>query len=379
MAACDPRASLAVVPFSDGDDVIAAFAGLATWVAVSKTTRLAVRTPADLRRIGETIGARYILHGWTETERDRLRLTVELNEAESGRMLWSDQVDRPRTEQMALHDEAIARIGRAVPPLLLQRELDRSALARPESLVAHDLALLAFAAIMRPRRDTFAEAATMLIEAAGKTGPLGSTRFALVWWHIMANSQGWSTDLEAAAEICAGLDRDDPAAMALLVHTQSLLRRDHATALAMLDRVLEIAPQCGLACSLKALTLCWLGEAQAAVGFAERASVMPALGPERAWRDHVTALAHYLAGRYGDAVLWARVSAKHHSGLAANLRVLGASLAVLGRLDEAQQAAGQSLAIYPDFRIEAWRQRSMLPEECRDTMARRLRLAGLPA
>jgi hypothetical protein len=67
-----------------------------------------------------------------------------------------------------------------------------------------------------------------------------------------------------------------------------------------------------------------------------------------------------------------------HPGLAANARVLAASLAVLGRLDEAQQAARQLLAIDPGFRIGVWRQRAMLPPENRDTLAQRLRLAGLP-
>jgi hypothetical protein len=52
---------------------------------------------------------------------------------------------------------------------------------------------------------------------------------------------------------------------------------------------------------------------------------------------------------------------------------------VLGRLDEAQIAAQQLLAIDPDFRIGAWRQRAMLPADSRDTLAQRLRLAGLPA
>jgi hypothetical protein len=68
----------------------------------------------------------------------------------------------------------------------------------------------------------------------------------------------------------------------------------------------------------------------------------------------------------------------HHPGLAANARVLAASLAVLGRLDEAHQAARQLLAIDPDFRIGAWRARAMLPSDSRDTLAQRLRLAGLP-
>jgi len=37
------------------------------------------------------------------------------------------------------------------------------------------------------------------------------------------------------------------------------------------------------------------------------------------------------------------------------------------------------LAIDPDFRISAWRRRAMLPDHSRDTLAQRLRLAGLPA
>jgi adenylate cyclase len=61
------------------------------------------------------------------------------------------------------------------------------------------------------------------------------------------------------------------------------------------------------------------------------------------------------------------------------LRVLAASLAVLGRLDEAQQAASRVLLVHPEFRIAAWQERSALPGEPWQTMAQRLRLAGLPA
>jgi adenylate cyclase len=174
------------------------------------------------------------------------------------------------------------------------------------------------------------------------------------------------------------MDRNDPAAMALVAFMHSVLHRDHALASAMLDRVIDAAPFCGLAECLKGLTLSWLGDAEAAIFHAEQAETMPALGPERAWRDHVAAGAHYIAGRYGDSARWARVAAMHHPGLAANTRILAASLAMLGQLDEAQLAARQLLAIDPDFRIGAWRQRAMLPPESRETLAQRLRLAGLP-
>ena len=304
------------------------------------------------------------------------------HEAETGRVLWSDRFDHMSQEQAALREDAASRISRAIPPLLLQRELDRSALLPADTTTAHDLALQAFVAIMQPERSTFAAAAAMLRQAEQRPGPHASTRFAQVWWHFMAISQGWSTDpaaeARAAAEAASRLDRNDPASMALLAFMHSVRHRDHAVASAMLDQVIDGAPFCGLAECLKGLTLSWAGEAQAAIFHAELAGTLPALGPERAWRDHVTAGAHYVAGRYGDAARWARVSAMHHPGLAANARILAASLAVLGRLDEAYMAAQQVLAIDPDFRISAWRQRAMLRGESRDTMAQRLRLAGLP-
>jgi adenylate cyclase len=390
----DPRASVAIVPFRSlgglepfagaaTDGVIRALGGMTTWLALTRTPAASIQTPIDLHRVRQNSGARYILHGTAEAERDMLRLTVELNEAQTGRVLWSDRFDDLREEQAALRDDAAVRIARALPPLVLQRELDRTALAAADTLTAHDLALRAFSVIMQPERATFAAAAEMLLRAEQRPGPHASTRFVRVWWHFMAISQGWCTDpaaeARAAAEIAATMDRNDPASMALLAFMHSVVHRDHALAAAMLDRVIDAAPFCGLAECLKGLTLSWLGDAQAAIFHAEQAEMMPALGPERAWRDHVAAGAHYVAGRYGDSARWARVAAMHHPGLAANTRILAASLAMLGRLDEAQVAARQLLAIDPDFRISAWRERAMLPADSRDTLAQRLRLAGLPA
>jgi adenylate cyclase len=389
----DSRASLAVVPFratgpaeefssAATDGVIRALGGMTTWLAVTRTQATAVRAPLDLHRVRQAYGARYILHGSAETERGMLRLNVELNEAETGRVLWSDRFDHRSQEQVTLREDAACRISRAIPPMLLQRELDRVTLVPADAMTAHDLALRAFVAIMQPERHTFAVAAAMLRQAEQRPGPHASTRFAQVWWHFMAISQGWTTDPAAeariAAEAASRMDRNDPASMALLAFMHSVRHRDHAVASTMLDRVIDAAPFCGLAECLKGLTLCWLGEPQAAIFHAELAGTLPALGPERAWRDHVLAGAHYVSGHYGDAARWARISAMHHPGLAANIRILAASLAVLGRLDEAYMAAQQLLAIDPGFRISAWRDRAMLYGESRDTMAQRLRLAGLP-
>jgi adenylate cyclase len=390
----DPRVSIGIVPFRAAgmqgtlgdeatDDVIRSLGGLATWLAVSRTPVASVHAPIDLQRVGQTSGARYILHGSVEAARKMLRLTVELNEAETGRVLWSDRFDHVAGQHTALRDDAAARVSRAIPPIVLQRERDRTAIAAPDALTANDLALQAFAAIMQPDRDSFAAAAGMLRQAEVRGGPHASTWFASVWWHLMAISQGWTADpaaeLLAASVAAARLDRNDPAAMALLVFMQCVSRGDHALAGTMLEQVIDGAPFCGLAESLLGLVLGWSGNDRAAIFHAEQAEAMPALGPERAWRQQVIALTHYLGGRYSDAVRWARMSAMLHPGLTSTARVLAASLVVLGQLDEAQQAASHMLAIDPGFHIAAWRRHCLLPDERAYEMAQRLRLAGLPA
>jgi adenylate cyclase len=392
----DPRTGLAIVPFraacagedvmslavSVTDGIIRCLGGMATWVAVSRGPAVTIRTPIDLQRLRQLSDARYILHGSVETERTMIRLTVELNEAETGRVLWSDRFTRPIEESEALREEAAPRIACAVPPLLVQRELSRSAVLEAGALSAHDLALRAYALVLQPDRTTFTTAAALLCQAETLASARGSTRFAMVCWHLMAISQGWSADAagdaRAAADAAGGLDHTDPSSLALLAHLQSVVYRDRAMACAMLDRLIDQAPYCGLAWSLKALTLAQMGEGEDALVHAGQAEAMPALGPDLAWRNHVTAAACYVAGRYAEAASWARMSAIHHPGLAANARVLAASLAVLGRLDEAQTAANRVLEIDPDFRIGAWRRRSLFTDDCREQYALRLRLAGLP-
>jgi tetratricopeptide (TPR) repeat protein len=375
------RVSLAVVPVQDRadllGDVAGMLAGLATWLAVLRVPPTPVESPADLQRIGQSTGARYVLHGWTDTERDRVRLTVELNEAGSGRVLWSDRLDRSRPDRDELRTIMAQRIGQVVAPAIVRRERDRLALLAPETLAPQAVALLAFDAILRPRRAGFADAADALSAAAARGGVQTGVRVALVWWHLMAVSQGWSGDLAVAAAVAAELDLNDPAAAALRAHVQSIMERDHAAASATLDRVLDVTPRCAIAGSFKALALGWLGDTAGAIAHAEQAAAMPVLGPERAWLDHVPALLHYLAGRYENATRWARRSVGHHPGLAANLRVLAASLAVLGRLDEAQQAAEQVLLVDPEFRIGTWQEHSPLSGAPWEVMAQRLRLAGL--
>ncbi len=390
----DERMTLAVVPFRAAtsqvsgfadavtDDAIRVLGGASRWIGVTRAPMPTIWGAIDLRQVRQTCDARYILHGSAEQERAALRLTVELNEATTGRVLWSDRFDTASGDAGALRDICAPRIAGSATLALVQRDLERISTGSPGALSGNDIALRALAAIMQPERVGFAAAAQQLRQALQRPGPHHSVYFVLVIWHLMALAQGWSEDPEAdarAAVVAADrLDRNDPASLALLGYVQALVHRDHIVACVTLDRVIDQAPFCPTAWSMKARVLIQMGEGEEAVFHADQAESLPSMGFDRAWRSTVTALAYYAAERYADAARWARLAAMHHPGLTQTSRVLAASLVVLGQLDEARQAAARALAISPDFRIGIWRLRSTFNAEMRERYAQRLRLAGLP-
>lgn len=394
--ASDRRITLGVVPFRPAgaaaaladqtcDEVIRLLGSLPDWLSVTRAPSIVTWRAADLRRIRRACPARYLLHGIAEEEGSLLRLTLELTEAETGRVLWSDRFDQPLATDGSARERCAARIACSVLPLLVRGELERSSATAPQRLEGQDVALQAMAAVFQPQRTSFAQALESLRMVEARPDVRESCTavgIGTVAWHLMAVSQGWTDDPDhelALAEAAAKqLAPGNPMAAVMLGYLESVRHGNHALACALLDHALEQTPACPMAWTLKARVLVRMDRIEAAVSVAERAGRLPSLGIDRAWRAASMALTFYAAERHQDAAHWAKVSATYHPNLAMSARVLSASLAALGRLEEADRAAAQVLRIDPGFRLSTWRMRSPLPVRVRDRYSQRLRLAGLP-
>lgn len=99
-----PVACGAAVPFiSEGpvgrtegmvDDIIRLLSGLKELVVIARSSTLTFAlAPLDLRRIGHELDVRYVLHGSLHRAGARIRIAMELNEAESGHLIWADRLD----------------------------------------------------------------------------------------------------------------------------------------------------------------------------------------------------------------------------------------------------------------------------------------------
>jgi TolB-like protein/DNA-binding winged helix-turn-helix (wHTH) protein/Tfp pilus assembly protein PilF len=81
-----------------------------TVVASSSTSGLA-DSHSDLRSVGEKLHARFLLKGDTDQVGERLRVDVQLVDAQSAEQLWSAAFDRPLTEVAAIREEILQQIA----------------------------------------------------------------------------------------------------------------------------------------------------------------------------------------------------------------------------------------------------------------------------
>jgi adenylate cyclase len=396
----DYRPSLAVLPFrtlmvdrtdayfAEGmvDDIIRLLGGLKELLVIARSSTLVyMNSPLDLRRIGHELDVRYVLHGSLRRVGDKLRIAVELSEAETGHLIWADRLDGELSELFDLQDRIAMRVVGAVAPHVRELELNRAMRKHPSSMTAYDLTLQALDLFYRMDRASLVQARNLFEQAIQHDPDYAPAYSHLASLRMRWIGQGWSEDEMAdrtsaarSAEMAIERDRNDALALAIFGHMQSYLLKNYDTAQTYLERALAAGPSCAWAWAYSGLTAGYLGDVATAIKRAEWAVRLSPLGADAFWLEHYLSQAHYLGERYEDAIGWARMSAAHAAGNMSNLRCLIASLVATGNVDEARTIAQRLMQLAPTYRVSTFRERTPLRGEVRDLFAHRLKLAGIP-
>ena len=67
----------------------------------------------DLKQIGRELNVRYVLEGSVQRSGNRLRVNVQLIDAETGAHLWAERFDKPVADLFDMQDEIVARLANA--------------------------------------------------------------------------------------------------------------------------------------------------------------------------------------------------------------------------------------------------------------------------
>jgi len=369
--------------FADGmvEDIITGLARIKWLFVIARNSSFIYKGKAvDIRQAGRELGVRYVLEGSVRKAGNRVRITAQLIEAETGAHLWADRYDGAIEDVFDLQDQITDRIVGVVEPSLRQSEIERSRRKRPDSLGAYDLYLraLAHVALLHPKE---VEAARPLLEQALKLDPGYAAAHALIarCHEMRYMSAGFQEEEKAAAlrhahaVIASGAD--DSTALAISAQIIAQLERDYRTARRVIERALSLNPSSAMAHFYAARVLAFNGDA-GAVLHAQRAlrlSPFDRMAYEAYGSLGVVAVHE---GRYDDAAACAAQAAQV-VGFSSFYIFQAIALALAGRMAEAKPVLARGLALEPNFRLRLFTEFG-LEESIVDRILAGGRLLGLP-
>lgn len=375
--------------FAEGlaEEIVCVLAGLREPVVISSgSTRGVQAGQVDLALLGRQLGARYFVNGTVRMQDGDGRVSVELVEAASGVVIWGRRYEVERHQRLDAQDEIAASIAHVLAPRVNETELRLSRRRQPEDLGAYQLLLQARELIFRLEPTAFEQAGAMLRRAVQLDPHYPALHVALADWHSLRMFQGWSknaeADLRALEDSVRAALRYDPGnarALAMLGHNRTLTARRYDEALNLFDRALASGPNEAEVWMWSSPTYAYIGQAGEAMRRAERAIALSPHDPFLFRYEHFCCIAHYAAGNLEAAANWGRQSIARNPNYTSNLRMTAASLAGMGRRDDAKAIARSVLALEPGFRVGPLiaRQAFRDPVE-RERYGSRLVEAGLP-
>lgn len=292
--------SLAVLPFTnltgsdereylvDGivNEVISALSRVSSFFVISSTSSFTYKNRSvEVSEVGRELGVRYVLEGSIQQSGDRLRISPQLVEAETGHLIWQDRFEGLVSEIFELQDLVAEKVAGALEPKLIWAEAAH-AMAKPtESLEAYDLCMQAAPMIYRLNTMADLEDGLALIKRALELDPsyayakalfcsAHTGAFAARWWSFEKAQAG----LPVARELLdAG--SDDPVTLAYAGHHLAYIGKAHHEGLAALKHAFALNPNSATVALLLGWVHVYLAENDEAIVHLERVGKISPLHP----------------------------------------------------------------------------------------------------
>lgn len=305
-------------------------------------------------QIGRQLGVRYLATGGLQRAGNKIRIRVQLTEIKSGRVIWSERYSGTLSDIFSFQDDATAVIAARLSVEISAAEQQRQISASPPDLHAYGLILRGQNLSLRVAREANLHA-RRLFEQAAETDPnyarsyVGMSRtFNRAWRFSWEDPPEPSLDKAVdLAERAIMLDPADSRGHAAL-GSACLYKRQHDQALAAYERAAELNPNDADVLAEMGHTVSCRGETERAVKLLRRAMRLNPYYPD--WYLWHLGEAFFDLGDYEEAI---RTLNRMHDKAEA-YRLLTASYAHLGRMEEARSCAQRLLRSQPEFTLAHW-------------------------
>jgi adenylate cyclase len=362
------KPSIAVLPFAnmsgdpeqeyfvDGmvEEIITALSRIRWLFVIARNSSFFYKGQSpDVKQVGRELGVRYVLEGSVRKGGNRVRITAQLIEAETGAHLWADRFDGPLGDVFELQDKIAVSVAGIIEPALQAAEMRRTAARPTADLSAYDLYLRALATIWPVTKERLFEALRLLEQAIAIDPRYGP---ALSWatiCHLRLVGDGWAEAPETNRRKAIDLARqalqaggDDPGILANAALVLGQFGEDIGAMIGLVDRALTLNPSFARGWYLSGAIRSFAGEHDLAI---EHIATSLRLSPrERMGQPlSVMGLAYFFKRQFDEAAANLLLAIQDNPGSTNPYRYLAACYAHMGRLNEARAVVAKLRANTP--------------------------------
>jgi TolB-like protein len=392
------RPSIAVLPFenlsghpeqryfSDGitEDIITELSRNHGLLVIARNSSFQYRDQgSDVKRIGQELGANYVVEGSIRRMGTRIRIAVQLIDVASSSHLWAERFDRDLEALFDIQDEVVRAVVATISGQIEAAGIEKARHKRTDSLAAYDCFLRGLEHFNRsgsedtiPAHDLFARAIEIDPDFARAHALLAWALIEIFWVKLWSDREDAKESLALAlqaAQRAVTLDNNDSLCHWSLgfVH---YARKSLDLAAYHFDLATKLNPSDAESIARYGVLEVFTGKPEQALRSLARAQ---ALNPRQSnFHYDLEGIALYQLRRYEEAIKAFECATAMRPYMH---RYLAAAYAQAGRLAEAKAAAARSLALQPKFTLRVWSEWEPYRVQADlEHMREGMRKAGLP-
>jgi len=302
------------------------------------------------RQVGRELGVRYVLEGSVRKAGNRIRITGQLIEAETGAHLWADRFDGSFEDVFDLQDKVASSVAGVIEPALQAAETARSAGRPTEDLTAYDLYLRAYAMALSSAAQIPEELRLLeqAIDRDPRYGPaLAYAAICCLRLLIYDRSEHREADAVKGVDFARRaleVAGDDPGILVNAALALGYFGEDIGAAIALVERALSFNPNFGRGWFISGVLRIWAGQPDIAIEHIETAL---RLSPRARVGMALFSIgqAHFLSRRFEEAAPKLLLAIQEDRSFPLAYRFLAACYAHMGRFDDAREIVGRLRAI----------------------------------
>jgi adenylate cyclase len=347
--------------FSDGitEELITALSKTPKLFVIARNSTFTYKGKAvKVQQVGRELGVKYVMEGSVRKAEDKVRITAQLVDAQTGHHLWAERYDRDLKDIFAIQDDITKQIITALQVVLTEGEHARIMARGTDNLEAYLLNLQAVGKQMHFTKD----GALLSRQLAEKAIALDS-RYAAAY-RILALSywmevplgltedprQSISKAMEFAQKSLA-LDKSSGGTYSLLGWLYTVMRQ-HDKGISECERGVALEPSSAWAHYYLGSALRYAGKHEEAINMYKEAIRLNPISPSIYYQG--LSNSYCLARQHEEAITAGRKAVHIEPNNQIALAFLAAAYSLGGHEEDAHRLAKEVLRVNPKFSVDYW-------------------------